>query len=205
MDDNTLVVFTADNGPEHYAYGRDKKFNHWSSHPLRGLKRDIYEGGHRLPFLVKWPAVVPGDSVCQGLVSQIDLMATFAAIVGYKLPDNAAEDSYDLLPLFQGGTQTVRDTHVHNTYATYAIRHGDWNLVDAKTGYESKLDSKWKDRHGYPADDSAPAELFNIKEDIGQKNNLAAAHPEKVEELRTLLRKIQQQGHSAPRLEAKSK
>lgn len=205
LDDNTLVVFTADNGPEHYAYERDKKFNHWSSHPLRGLKRDIYEGGHRLPFLVKWPAVVPGDSVCQGLVSQIDLMATFAAVVGYKLPDNAAEDSYDLLPLFQGGTETVRDTHVHNTYATYAIRHGDWNLVDAKTGYESKLDSKWKDRHGYPAEDSAPAELFNIKEDIGQKNNLAAAHPEKVEELRALLKKIQHQGHSAPRLEVESK
>jgi len=154
------------------------------------LKRDIYEGGHRLPFLVKWPGVVPPDSVCSALVSQIDLMATLAAVVGAKLPTNAAEDSHDLLPLFKGDKAPVRETHVHNTFAnTYAIRHGDWVLVDAKTGYGEKIDPKWDTRHGYPAEDSQPAELYNIKEDIGQKNNLAAAHPEKVEELRTLLKK----------------
>ena len=201
LDDKTLVVFTADNGPEHYAYERDEKFGHWSSHPFRGLKRDIYEGGHRLPFLVKWPGVVPPGSVCNALVSQIDLMATFAAVVGYKLPANAAEDSHDLLPLFQGGTGAVRDTHVHNTFDTFAIRHGDWVLVDAKDGYGSKVDPEWETRHGYPADDSEAAELYNIKEDIAQKKNLAAAHPEKVEELRSLLNKIRQQGHTAPRLE----
>jgi arylsulfatase A len=201
LDDNTLVVFTADNGPEYYAYGRDEKYGHWSSQPLRGLKRDIYEGGHRLPFLVKWPGVVPPDSVCSALVSQIDLMATLAAVVGAKLPDNAAEDSHNLLPLFQGGTTPVRETHVHNTTATYAIRHGDWVLVDAKDGYISKIDPNWETRHAYSADDSQPAELYNIRDDIAQKKNLAAVHPEKLEELRSLLKKIQQQGHSAPRLE----
>jgi arylsulfatase A len=108
------------------------------------LKRDIYEGGHRLPFLVKWPGVVPPDSVCSALVSQIDLMATLAAVVGAKLPANAAEDSHDLLPLFKGDKAPVRETHVHNTFAnTYAIRHGDWVLVDAKTGYGEKIDPKW--------------------------------------------------------------
>ena len=201
LDDNTLVIFSSDNGAEHYAYERDEKYGHWSSHPLRGLKRDIYEGGHRLPFLVKWPSVVPPDSVCGALVSQIDLMATLADVVGTKLPDNAAEDSHNLLPLFQGGTTPVRETHVHNTTATYAIRHGDWVLVDAKDGYISKVDPNWEIRHGYPAKDSHTAELYNLKEDIGQKNNLAAAHPEKLEELRSLLNKVRQQGHSAPRLE----
>jgi arylsulfatase A len=201
LDDNTLVIFSSDNGPEHYAYERDEKYGHWSSHPLRGLKRDIYEGGHRLPFLVKWPGVVPTDSVCSALVSQIDLMATLAAVVGAKLPGNAAEDSHNLLPLFQGGTTPVRETHVHNTTATYAIRHGDWVLVDAKDGYISKVDPNWENRHAYPADDSQPAELYNIRDDIAQKKNLAAAHPEKLEELRSLLKKIHQQGHSAPRLE----
>jgi arylsulfatase A len=128
-------------------------------------------------------------------------MATLADVVGTTLPDNAAEDSHNLLPLFQGGTTPVRDTHVHNTTATYAIRHGDWVLVDAKDGYISKVDPNWETRHGYPAKDSHTAELYNLKEDIGQKNNLAAAHPEKLEELRSLLNKVRQQGHSAPRLE----
>jgi arylsulfatase A len=202
LDDNTLVVFTADNGPEHYAYERDEKFAHWSSQPLRGLKRDIYEGGHRVPFLVKWPGVVPPDTACPALVSQIDLMATIAAVVGAKLPTNAAEDSHDLLPLFKGDKAPVRETHVHNTFAnTYAIRHGDWVLVDTESGYGSKVNPVWEKRHAYPADDSQPAELYNIRDDIAQKKNLAAAHPEKVEELRSLLKKIQQQGHSAPRLE----
>jgi arylsulfatase A len=76
--------------------------------------------------------------------------------------------------------------------------------VDAKDGYISKVDPNWQTRHGYPADDSNPAELYNLKVDIAQKNNLAAAHPERVEELRRLLKKIQQQGHSAPRLEGGS-
>lgn len=204
FENNTLVVFTSDNGPEYFAYERDAKLGHWSSQPLRGLKRDIYEGGHRLPFLVKWPGVVPEDSTCHGLISQVDLMATIAAVVGYKLPANAAEDSHDMLPLFQGGTDLVRETHVHNTFNSYAIRHGDWVLVDAKNGYSTshggKFDSDWNVRHGYPADDSHPAELYNLKEDIPQKKNLAAARPDKVEELRSLLKKIQQQGHSAPRL-----
>jgi arylsulfatase A len=131
-------------------------------------------------------------------------MATLAAVVGAKLPDNAAEDSHNLLPLFQGGTTPVRETHVHNTTATCAIRHGDWVLVDAKDGYISKVDPNWETRHGYPAEDTQPAELYNLQEDMGQKNNLAAAHPEKVEELRILLKKIQKQGHSAARMEGDS-
>lgn len=202
LGDNTLVIFTADNGPEKYAYARDAKYDHWSANPFRGLKRDIYEGGHHVPFVMRWPEVIQAGRVSGALVSQIDIMATAAAITGATLPDDAAEDSHDLLPHLQGRTDAVRTTHVHNTFKdNYAIRHGDWLLVDTKTGYHSKVDPAWEKKHRYPTDDKQPAELYNLREDISQKHNLAARHPAKVTELQALLKKIREQGHSAPRLD----
>lgn len=199
--DNTIVIFTADNGPEKYAYARDAKFDHWSAKPFRGLKRDIYEGGHHVPFLVRWPGVTKAGEVCDALVSQIDIMASLAATLDFDLPGDAAEDSHNLLPLLRGEAASVRETHVHNTFAnSYAIRHGDWLLIDAKQGYHSGRNKAWEAKHDYPADDQQPVELFNLKDDIGQKVNLAAKHPDKVAELKALLTKIRQQGHSAPRL-----
>ena len=106
--DNTLVVFTADNGAERYAYDRIRNYGHRSSGPLRGLKRDLYEGGHRVPFVVKWPGVVKPGTVSDALISQVDLMATIAAIVGYKLPANTAHDSYDLLARVEGRNRPAR-------------------------------------------------------------------------------------------------
>lgn len=201
LDSNTIVIFSADNGAENYAYARDEKFQHWSSHPLRGLKRDIYEGGHRVPFMIKWPGVTKPGQVSDALVSQIDLMATIASITGFGLPDNCAEDSHDLLPLIKGEVASVRDTHVHNTSADhYAIRHGDWLLVDAKNGYRSKVDPAWEARHHYPESTKEEVQLFDLKTDLSQRNNLASKEPEKVKELQALLKKIREQGHSAPRL-----
>ena len=206
LAENTIVIFSADNGPEKYAYARDEAFGHWSPHPLRGLKRDLYEGGHRVPFLVRWPGVAEAGRVSGALVSQIDMMATLASAVGCALPDDAAEDSHDLMPLWKGGKQVVRTTHVHNTYrGRYAIRHEDWLLVDAKDGYESKRDEAWESRHGYRADDDSPAELYLLTEDLGQRKNLAATNPGKVSELHAMLQKIRSQGYSAPRLEGKGK
>jgi arylsulfatase A len=198
---NTIVIFSADNGPEHYAYARDLKHGHWSAHPLRGLKRDLYEGGHRVPFIVRWPGVTRAGRVSDALVSQIDLMATLASVVRHDLPADAAEDSHDLLPLLKGEAESVRSTHVHNTNANgYAIRHGDWVLIDAKDGYVSARNAAWEARRGYLPDNQAPVELYNLKTDLAQKHDVAAAHPEKVAELQALLRKIREQGHSAPRL-----
>lgn len=204
LADNTLVIFSADNGPEWIAYNRDRKFGHWSSEPLRGAKRDVYEGGHRLPFIVKWPGVATAGRVSNALVSQIDLMATLASVVGYTLPADAAEDSYDLLPLLRSAdVAPIRTTHVHNTYAkAWAIRHGDWLLIEAKNGYSSTRDAKWEANRSYPADDDLPVELFDLSQDLAQKHNLAAAHPERVAELSALLKKIRAQGHSAPRLQS---
>jgi arylsulfatase A len=198
---NTIVIFSADNGPEKYAYARDGKFGHWSSGPLRGLKRDIYEGGHRVPTIIKWPGVAKAGAVSDALVSQIDLMATLAAALGHELPANAAEDSHNLLPLLKGEVESVRTTHIHNTNPKgYAIRHGDWLLVDAASGYVSGANREWEVRHGYKPGAKGPVELYNLKTDIAQKHNLAAQHPERIAELQALLEKIRGQGHSAPRL-----
>lgn len=199
---NTIVIFSADNGPEHYAYMRDKKYNHWSSQPLRGLKRDIYEGGHRVPFIVRYPGVIKAGTKSDALVSQIDIMATLASIIGAELPSkNAAEDSYDLLPVFKEEKESVRDTHIHNTFAkAWAIRHGDWLLIQAKTGYHSRVGKDWEKSRDYPADDDKPLELYNLAKDIGQKHNVAEENPEKVKELKALMAEIKKRGYSAPRL-----
>jgi len=201
LSDNTLVVFTADNGPERYAYARDGKFQHWSARPFRGLKRDIYEGGHHVPFLVRWPGVVQPNQTCDSLISQIDLMATIAAIVDYELPADAAHDSYDQLPLLQGQVEAVRKDHVHNTRAQgYAMRADQWLLIDAKSGYVSKVDPAWMKRYDYPQDDSSAVELYDLSSDPGQKQNVAAEHPKLVEQLKQQLEEIKARGHSAPRL-----
>ncbi len=203
LEENTLVVFTSDNGPENYAYARDAKFDHWSSGPLRGLKRDIYEGGHRVPFLIKWPGVLKPGSVSDALIGQFDLIATFAAMVNFALPKNAAEDSFNFLPYLRGESPTPpRSFMVHNTNAkSYAIREGDWLLVDAATGYTSrKPDAAWNKKHRQPADDTLPVELYNLKDDLGQLKNLAASEPGKVRHLQDLLKRLRGEGHSAPRL-----
>lgn len=202
LAENTLIIFSADNGAEYYAYARDKRFKHWSSQPLRGAKRDLYEGGHRVPFIVKWPGVTQAGRTSNALVSQIDVMATIAAAVGFTLPATAAEDSHDLLPLLRGGVESPRTTHIHNTYQdAWAIRHGNLLLIDAKNGYTSTRDAKWEASRGYPADDDQPFELYDLSTDLSQKHNLAATHPEQVKELAALMQQIRKQGHSAPRLE----
>lgn len=200
--DETIVIFTADNGSEWYAYPREEKTGHWSSEPLRGLKRDLYEGGHRVPFMIKWPGVIEKGTVSDALISQIDLMATFAAILGIELPDDQADDSFDQLPVLIGKADSVRDTLIHNTWSKrYAIRHGDYVLVNTPTGYLNVRDQipEWEARRGYPKDEQ-PVALYNIREDLRQARNLAAEQPERVAELQAMLEQIREQGFSAPRL-----
>jgi arylsulfatase A len=202
LEENTIVIFSADNGPEIYAYPRDEKFDHWSAAPLRGLKRDIYEGGHRVPAVIRWPGLTKPGSVCDALFAQIDLMATIASYLGFDLPEKSAEDSHDFLPYLKGTTANPpRTTMVHNTSKDhYAIRDGDWLLVDAKTGAARQAPAAWMTKHEVPAYGNQKAGLYNLREDLGQRHNLAEKHPDKVTELQALLKKIRDQGHSAPRL-----
>jgi arylsulfatase A len=199
--DNTIVIFTADNGPEKYAYKRDETFDHWSAEPFRGLKRDIYEGGHHVPFIIKWPGVTKAGSTCDKLVSQIDFMGTLASSLGYKLPDGAAEDSHDILPLLHGRKKTPRSVHVHNTRTdAWAIRVGEWNLIAGKSGYHSGRVKAWEEKRSYPADDDDSVELYHFAKDISQRNNLAKKFPKKVAELQKELQVARDRGFTAPRL-----
>jgi arylsulfatase A-like enzyme len=189
FSDNTIVVFTADNGPEHYAYDRQKIFGHWSSGPLRGLKRDIWEGGHRVPFVVRWPGKVAPGTVSDETISQVDLAATFAGVIGYDLEPTKAIDSYNLLPLLQGKKykQPLRWATVQNTKANaFALRQGDWVFIDAKTGRHTRTPEWFNTERGY-AKDSTPGLLYNLKDDPAQHTNLFSSHPEKVTEMKALL------------------
>jgi arylsulfatase A len=192
--DNTIVIFSADNGPERYAYDRIRNFQHRSSGPLRGLKRDLWEGGHRVPFVVRWPGHVAAGEISAALTSQVDLMATLAAVTGFSLPAGTAEDSHDLLPVWTRRAPSPRQAIVHNTMANgYALRSGPWLYVAAKSGAVTPVPPWFNMENGYAADDQ-PGELYNLNEDLAQKNNLFARQPEKVAELQAQLTTIRGQG-----------
>jgi arylsulfatase A len=194
--ENTVIILTSDNGAEMYAYARDRQYGHWSSYPLRGVKQDLYEGGHRVPFIVRWPGITPAGSVCDEIVSQIDIMGTLSAYLGIELPEGQAEDSLNLLPLFKGKKEPVREALVYSTWKQtgFGLRLGDWVLINEKTGYARKPPQNWEERYGIPADDESPVELYNLKNDIMQKNNLADQFPEQVSRMQQILADIHAAG-----------
>jgi len=187
---NTLVVFTSDNGPETYAYERIRRYNHRSMGPLRGLKRDLWEGGHRVPTIIRWPDKVPAGKVNAGLLSQIDLYATLARVVGAEVPAGNAEDSRDQYALITGTGPSARSELIHNTNPNgYAIRQGDWVLINARSGGVSNV-PKWYDQANNYQTNDQPGELYNLRDDLAQRNNLFVQHPEKVNELKLRLDEI---------------
>ncbi|MFR9620458.1 MAG: arylsulfatase [Rikenellaceae bacterium] len=200
LEDNTIVIFTADNGAENYAYERMVRFDHNSTESLRGLKRDMWEGGHRVPFIVKWPKHIKGGTVSDEAVNQVDFMQTFADMVGYTLPNDAAVDSYNIMPVLVGESyrSPLREGMVHNYKNQYAIRQGDWVLIDNHTGSISKAAKTYLERYDYTelAADEADCLLYNIKEDRSQHFNKAEEHPELVDQLRATLKKYQDTGRS---------
>jgi arylsulfatase A-like enzyme len=182
LADNTLVIFTSDNGPTWYQQDV-ARYGHHSAGPLRGMKMDLWEGGHRVPFITRWPGITPGRAVCDELVCLTDLVATCAAMLDVALPAHAAEDSCNLLPLLRGERpdQAVRETLA---IEGRVIRHGDWKLI--KGNPVGGLA-----RFGIPAPirPSEPLLLFDLSHDIGETTNLAESHPEKVDELLDILAK----------------
>jgi len=187
--DNTLIIVTSDNGPERIAYPRIQDFDHYSMGDWRGLKRDNWEGGHRVPFVVSWPEKIKQARTCDALVGTVDFMATAAQLLDVELPENAAEDSAGFLPLLLGeSTSTRQDIIYHSVRGEFAIRKGDWVYIDAPTG-ENSREPKWrKDALGAVAHNQ-PAELFNLKDDPVELRNLYAEFPDKVTELKALLEK----------------
>jgi arylsulfatase A-like enzyme len=187
---NTLVLFTSDNGcaPSSGVKALEAK-GHFPSGPLRGYKADAWEGGHRVPFIVRWPGVVNPGRTSDALVHQADLLATVAEILGTKLPDDAGEDSFSLLPLLKGGTAAVRTHAVScSIRGVPAVRLGSWKYIAAPGS------------GGWGGGDDAiePVQLYDLAADIGETRNLAAAHPDRLAELQALLEKLITDGRSTP-------
>ncbi len=197
LADNTLVIFTSDNGcspaagfPELLAKG------HNPSAQFRGHKADIFDGGHRIPFLVRWPGQVKPGTTSNQLICLTDLFATCAGILGQKLPDTAAEDSVSILPALTGkAVEPLREAVVHHSInGSFAIRQGQWKL-------ELCADSGgWSDpKPGSPAAAKLPAiQLYDLAADIAEIHNVQAEHPEVVARLTKLLEKYVAEGRSTP-------
>ena len=193
----TLVIFTSDNGcspsanfPELLAKG------HNPSHIFRGHKADIFEGGHRIPFLVRWPGVVKAGSQCGQTVCLTDLLATTADILGVALPPTAGEDSVSLMPLLRETARApVREATVHHSInGSFSIRQGHWKLeLCPDSGGWSKPRPGSKDAQGLP-----PVQLYAMDSDIGETANVAAEHPDVVEKLTRLMQSYVDRGRSTP-------
>jgi arylsulfatase A-like enzyme len=193
----TLVVFTSDNGcsPEANFEQLAAKGHHPSGR-FRGHKADIFEGGHRVPFIVRWPGRVRAGATCGRLICLVDLMATCAELVGARLPDNAGEDSVSLLPaLFERGTQPLREAVIHHSInGSFSIRQGPWKLaLCADSG-------GWSiPRPGSAAARALPrVQLYDLATDPGERHNVQSQHPDVVERLTGLLERYVEQGRSIP-------
>ncbi len=206
---NTLIIFTSDNGPEVSGevnpgvYDRLKQFGHASMGSLRGAKRDAWEGGHRVPFIARWPGKIPASSVCQETICHVDLLATLAALYHISLPADAGVDSVNILPalLGQKNNKPLREATVHHTgQGKFAIRQGDWVLILAPTGDDNRKQGEpdwFKAQRGYSAH-REPGELYNLALDPTQKQNLYAVEPNRVNEMASLLERYVANGRSTP-------
>ena len=198
LEDNTIVVFSSDNGPEAYAWKRAENFGHFSMGDFRGLKRDVWEGGHHVPFIIKWPGEIEAGSVSNEVISQVDLMATFAKIAGIELMDHAAPDSYNILPILKGEKHDspYREATVHNTFKDkWGIRKGNWLYIDSPSGGHRAPPESYKELKRY-LDFNTEGILFNMKEDPEQQINLYEKYPEMIHELEILLQKYRESGYS---------
>jgi arylsulfatase A-like enzyme len=194
LADRTLVLFTSDNGPvvdDGYADGAVRDLEgHRPAGPLRGGKYSLFEGGTRVPFLVRWPGRVrPG--VSESLVNQVDLPASLATLTGRKLPETSAPDSFDILPALLGDSPIGRDHSVHHS-GRLALREGSWKYIPA--GSDPAVMTHTATETG-----NAPVDqLYDLAHDLGETKNLAEQHPERVKAMAARLRSIREAGRSRP-------
>jgi arylsulfatase A-like enzyme len=175
LRENTLIFMTSDNGPVWWPVDIEK-YGHRSTSIYRGMKFDAWEGGHRMPFIASWPGVIEAGSSSDRIVSNTDMLATFADIVGEQLPTNAGEDSFSFLDVLQGkaSSKAVRETIVGRPDRTgLYMRKGDWKLI-------------------------ANEELYNLASDPSETNNVIDQNQDIVAELNTLLEEYKASGRSRP-------
>jgi arylsulfatase A-like enzyme len=198
LTEKTIVFFSSDNGAVERGY-RPTEFVDYDGHrangPWRGQKTEIYEGGHRVPLIARWPQHVAAGSQSDQLVALTDTMATVAELLGDTLPAEAGEDSFSFLPalLARDATGPVRQSIVNDSYTgEMAIREGPWKLILAQHGGGIGA------RDHQPDPERPPAQLFRLDQDPTESTNLYASQPAKVAQLKQLLQRIQDSGRSRP-------
>tara|TARA_B110000483_G_scaffold46243_1_gene57740 strand:+ start:1772 stop:3991 length:2220 start_codon:yes stop_codon:yes gene_type:complete len=196
---NTIIFFASDNGQSPRADFDDDELplaGHNGSYIYRGKKFDIYEGGHRVPFIASWPGQIPAGTVSDEVICTTDFIATVADLLDVELPDNAAEDSYSFLPVVTEAdyAKPLREATVHHSSdGRFAIRQGDWKLILWPGSGGWAFPQTYEDMRGLPE-----FQLFNLRNDPGEVDNLMSAHPDRVAHLRELLTQYVVEGRSIP-------
>jgi arylsulfatase A-like enzyme len=201
LAENTIVVFTSDNGSparDGTNAGGDThavtdKYGHVPNAPWRGLKADAWEAGHRVPHIVRWPGVVEPGLTSDQLVCLVDWYATLAEVHGMQLADDQAEDSISMLPILRGQDKPIRQSLVHHSLVgAYAIRKGEWKLIEANLGSGGfSMPNRVKPEPGGPQ-----GQLYNLEDDPKESTNRWLDEPDKVKELQAELDTIRDSGRS---------
>ena len=198
----TLVIVSSDNGPEvGTVINMRDKYQHDGARPWRGVKRDNWEGGHRVPMIARWPGRIKAGSKTAQTICLTDLMATCAALTGTKLPVDAAEDSFDMLPVLLGeANKPIREYTLHQTISlALAIRGGNWKYLDHKGSGGNRYRGGLQK---YALPDSAsetPGQLYNLVTDPGETTNLVAERSKIAQSLKAKLEEFKASGRSRPR------
>lgn len=205
IDKNTILVFSTDNGCSPEAKFEELQAKgHYPSYVYRGHKADLFDGGHRIPCVVKWPAKVKHHIVNQ-TICLTDFFATFASVADYKLKDSEGEDSYNILPLLINEQEgdVIREATVHHSIrGHFTIRKGDWKLLLSPSSGGWSFPKPGKDDEVIK---TLPAvQLYNMKDDPSEINNVCAEHPEIVEDLKALMIKYIREGRSTPGIPQKN-
>jgi len=209
--DNTLIIFTSDNGPVPHFHSLKSEFDHYSAYYLKGCKMDNWEGGNRVPFIVSWPERIEKGSTSNALLCLTDLMATFADLVGFRLPENAGEDSYSALKVFLGtDNKGIRDELVmHSGRGEFAFRFRNWKILfhpgSGGKNYQLRdnrcyLDKteilSWKGTPPMNPYNDSDIQLYNLDADPYESHNLAKDHAEIVDSLSEKFMHIVHRGRS---------
>ncbi|NOU36808.1 MAG: sulfatase-like hydrolase/transferase [Kiritimatiellaceae bacterium] len=198
--DNTLVIFTSDNGGSYPDYGPNKVIQQAAdaglkiNGPLRWRKLSIFEGGSRVPFVARWPGRIPAGKVSDETINLIDMTATFAELTGVALAPDAAQDSISVKGALLGGTSSRTETSAmitHSTDGNFALRQGQWKYIEGKPAYP------WPGKLAM-FEEGKSSQLYDLQNDIGETTNLLSQYPEKVRAMQAEIARQRDQGFSRP-------
>ncbi|MEM8735317.1 MAG: arylsulfatase [Planctomycetota bacterium] len=206
IDENTVVFFNSDNGAEtlHVDWMR-QDHEHDASGGWRGMKRDGWEAGHRVPFIVRWPNRIPDAQVTAQMSNTTDILATVASIIGYELKEEEAVDSFDMLPVLLGSQDEATSVRPHlltqSFRGEFQLRQGKWKLLDHKGSGGNNYDRGFMTKYQLPeAEPDAPGQLYDLETDPGETTNLWFREEAKRKQLQALLDELKSSGRSAPRV-----